>query len=433
MRLTSVSNLFRDINTFKLLDEIEWLRRRLFFERHTPDNLMNLIRSANYDLDGSLAPECFCQWCDKRGGSDQILDADLTSCKFVPFFKNLTDNCGLTVLNLPQVEFGNQGQYKFKQYICGPVVTADCHLVTFNAKEWNAHESWKCITYGERIWKATRVGDPELKKLWFLFKILDPYCYFHEREVLMQRAAAHAQVPLAAGDVVDEDAGNSMDDEAAENSMDDEAAENSGSGMNAIDMTPYLQNVDLIDGAPDCRPFLTAMAGKVVMHVHPLENDKTKREVHRLIRPCVEGFYKRRDFDVSRVLSGNDYHADPYFAVTLSRVEGGLTPENVVGCFLAYWHAYPNNIVEIRFEAVKGDESGLLLSAMHWTVFYMARNDPFIMANLGTVEHSVMIQVHLSTDDSPAVWTKDMLYADYFEDERRDEDELVLQKEVMLC
>jgi hypothetical protein len=73
----------------------------------------------------------------------------------------------------------------------------------------------------------------------------------------------------------------------------------------------YLQNFDL----QGCKHFLAAMRNsKLVMHVHPLETQETKREVHEFIRPYVEGFYGRNDFDLSMLLGGM---ADPYFAVTL--------------------------------------------------------------------------------------------------------------------
>jgi hypothetical protein len=173
------------------------------------------------------------------------------------------------------------------------------------------------------------------------------------------------------------------------------------------------------------------------MRVHPLETAETKREVHELIRPCVEDFYGRDDFDLSVLLGGA---ADPYFAVTLapfaavaSSLRGGAAePRNVAGCMLGYWHASPTNTVEIRFEATRSaDDSCLLLHAMKWAVLYMAQNDPFIKANLAG-EQAVTVRACLSTDDSPAVWTKDILYAEGFEDARRAKEELVLEKEMML-
>jgi hypothetical protein len=191
----------------------------------------------------------------------------------------------------------------------------------------------------------------------------------------------------------------------------------------------YIQPVDL----PECKHFLAAMRkSKVVMHVHPLETEENKREVHELIRPCVEGFYGRDDFDLSMLLGGT---ADPYFAVTLA--EGAAEPRNVVGCMLGYWHASPTNTVEIRFEATRSeDDSSLLLHAMKWAVLYMARNDPFIKANLAG-EQAVTVRACLSTDDSPAVWTADMLYAECFAAPHRgaggDDDEIVLEKELSLA
>ncbi len=200
----------------------------------------------------------------------------------------------------------------------------------------------------------------------------------------------------------------------------------------------YLQTVDL----PECRHFLAAMRqSKLVMHVHPLETEENKREVHELIRPCVESFYGRDDFDLSVLLGGA---ADPYFAVTLSRFAAvasrsrsgsgdAAAPRNVAGCMLGYWHASPTNTVEIRFEATRSeDDSCLLLQAMKWAVLYMAKNDPFIKANLAG-EQAVTVRACLSTDDSPAVWTADMLYAERFAARGGDDDELVLEKELSLA
>jgi hypothetical protein len=69
---------------------------------------------------------------------------------------------------------------------------------------------------------------------------------------------------------------------------------------------------------------------------------------------------------------------------------------------------------------------------MKWAVFYLARNDPFVKVNLAG-KQAVTVRVCLSTDDSSAVWTKDMLYAECFEDAGGDDDELVLEKELSLC
>ena len=190
----------------------------------------------------------------------------------------------------------------------------------------------------------------------------------------------------------------------------------------------YLQTVDL----PECKHFLAAMRqSKLVMHVHPLETEETKREVHELIRPCVEGFYGRDDFDLSVLLGGA-----AYFAVTLEDAEGAAEPaRNVAGCMLGYWHASPTNTVEIRFEATRSaDDSCLLLHAMKWAVLYMADNDPFIKANLAAAAYggAVTVRACLSTDDSPAVWTADMLYAERFSDAGGDDEELVLEKDLSL-
>ncbi len=68
---------------------------------------------------------------------------------------------------------------------------------------------------------------------------------------------------------------------------------------------------------------------------------------------------------------------------------------------------------------------------MKWAVLYMAKNDPFIKANLAD-EQAVTVRACLSTDDSPAVWTADMLYAERFSDAGGDDDELVLEKDLSL-
>jgi hypothetical protein len=181
-------------------------------------------------------------------------------------------------------------------------------------------------------------------------------------------------------------------------------------------------------------PFLATMRAQgVALRVHLLNDDEAlKTAAYDLIKPCVEDFYQRCDFAPEMLDAA-------YFVMTLSkapvaleidgvscndtaRLQESLSPSDVMGCLVGFWLPFPENAVEVRFECVRtelqghaGSEemfqcyNGMLLTGLQWTVHYLARNDPFIMLNLGG-GRMVDVRVYMDLyDRGHNVWSQALL------------------------
>ena len=323
--------------------------------------------------------------------------------------------------------------------LCGHVVDTDAHLVC-DLDEKHIEQGWRYILFGSRLFKAKSIHDPELKKLWFLFRLLETFRVDVEREDLLRRAKEHA----------DKTDGLS----AAMQAM--EVSESKLS--QTVNLKKFIHCMNLSCDCWYSVPFLRVLqAQNVELHVHLMAQnddagDAMQGKVHRMIKPCVENFYQRSDFGVGMLNNA-------YFVVTLSRTNEtakDVAAEDVLGCVVAWWHPYPANTFEVRFESLRRELVGpdmsmgldfqtsdidmqadmqpdmqphmqpaqvfqcykdLLLQGLHWGVYFIARNDPFIMLNLGS-SRTVSVHMNLDLDESyekcvgPSVWGQQALEAE---------------------
>ena len=78
-------------------------------------------------------------------------------------------------------------------------------------------------------------------------------------------------------------------------------------------------------------------------------------------------------------------------------------------CLVGYFKPYPDNAIEVRYEAVRREilpEEGydhLLLVGLQWAVHFLARNDPFVMLNVGGARR-IDVQLFLDLEPTHNVW-----------------------------
>jgi hypothetical protein len=190
------------------------------------------------------------------------------------------------------------------------VVEVDAHLAMYKSKEGGI-----LLAYGSRLFNAKHGNDAELKKLWFLFRLLETFRVRYERDNMKKLARIHAKSSIfyVSEPVKPTRPPVSIVWEPRSASLFD---------TNTIDLAAYIANMDL-RGETSPRwlntHFLTNLATrKLRLRVHLLDNEKQlQEEAYQLIRPCVEDYYQRHDFSLDMLDAA-------YFVLTLSKVQLGL-------------------------------------------------------------------------------------------------------------
>jgi hypothetical protein len=145
-RIFAVSNVLLEQSILALKQENEKLKLTIFWKDHGIKEMLYAMAFAN-----SMSTDCKCSTCMARdqGGEEYVYE-----CRFNPWFEERLAECGI------ETSVG---------------VTTDQHKCTF-IEACNTHivhaQDWSSFTYGSKLWNAKSVGDPELKKLAKLFKVL---------------------------------------------------------------------------------------------------------------------------------------------------------------------------------------------------------------------------------------------------------------------
>lgn len=154
-RLRSVSRLSSDPRVQALLRENQKLKLSLFWKDHNIIHLEMAMGLCNISNGG---PNCSCIACGKGGRTADHATLTHGPCAFKPYFKSLAKKHGLVTLYT--------GWRKRIQHEAGDwngVEDLDTHLVIIRKDDWFS------VEYGSKLWKATHVDDPELKRLGMFF------------------------------------------------------------------------------------------------------------------------------------------------------------------------------------------------------------------------------------------------------------------------
>lgn len=374
--LTVTSKVFRDLRIVNLNQTIDSLQLQLFYKDFGPERLGEALKAANFGIE--KGPACACKACFLAGrgreeGDD--FDDDKTPCNFIPWFEQIAGICGLTIFNAHKA--------KFRMYMGEAFAEEDAHIVTYYAPGTaDVRFGWRFVTLGSKLSNAKSIDDPELRKLRFFFRILETFRTDFERKGIIQQARLYA--------------------EKVGGCIATETVDLLGGSQKRVDLKQYIAFMELND------QFVQILESyNVQLHVHVLNTSEDKANVYQLIKPCVEVFYDRDDFALEML-------DDAYFVLTLSR--GERHSSDVLACAVGFWLPYPDNTFEIRYESIRKEllgsdkdpfngYSNILLSGVEWASYYLARNDPFVIMNLGQARVvTVQIYLELGSEDHWDVW-----------------------------
>jgi hypothetical protein len=161
-KLLLVSKIFADERLSELLAENRVLKLKLFWKDHAISQLQIAMINANQKEFGG--PGCKCVVCAVCGRDDHYdgyeeLDFD---CTFKPYFETLLRECGLHSMNNNEV-ISKVVELHMSDDTGNVVYNADTHLVRIGRNDWDT------FSYGSKLWKASSIDDPEIKKLQNLF------------------------------------------------------------------------------------------------------------------------------------------------------------------------------------------------------------------------------------------------------------------------
>jgi hypothetical protein len=160
-KVVFVCKLLLDQRVIELKRENEQLKLKLFWKTYNPTHLKGWMAEGNQC---SLGPKCGWLVCcvSGRASDEEVANRGTFTCTFKPWFEQKITECGMTIgCGTDGVTDGSHVDDYNSLY------DVDCH---FNSL---ARQDWLCWSYGSKLWKATSVNDPELKKLAALFKVLD--------------------------------------------------------------------------------------------------------------------------------------------------------------------------------------------------------------------------------------------------------------------
>lgn len=174
-RFASVAKILTDQLVVRLLAENRALKLELFWNKYNFGELHDAMKTANQKYKG---PDCNCHTCDfvGRKNEDDGVIAEGYDCRFKIYFENLLAECGMISTHTPTDydHFFIAEEDGDLAHICmngGNCVDVDTHIV-----DSSEIADWRYFTYGARIWKASSVDDPELRKLVLLFhKLLEDF------------------------------------------------------------------------------------------------------------------------------------------------------------------------------------------------------------------------------------------------------------------
>ena len=169
-RLAAVSRILFDERVIEMRQEVERLKLEVFWR----DNCLFRLQKAMATANGNHM-QCMCTGCALSGRTiDFRVDphADRNICKFSPWF-----DAQLLVLGFVVSDVEHPNRTHIKPYNgVGPLkrndcFDSDCHFIKLGPNDL----SWYMFAFGERLWKAKNVNDPELQKLSNLISVLEGY------------------------------------------------------------------------------------------------------------------------------------------------------------------------------------------------------------------------------------------------------------------
>lgn len=177
-RLATISKIFLDARFLKIKKENEELKKRneelelrMFWVKHSPQKLARYMKEANNDP--FIMASCNCENCflARRLLTNTEVDYSIKECKFIAWFNQRAQDCGLTYT---KVDVSFKGNYKAmtigKKNITGyQICDVDYHMVD------TSFDKCDRFVFGRKLFAAKNVNDPELKKLVRLFKIIRQY------------------------------------------------------------------------------------------------------------------------------------------------------------------------------------------------------------------------------------------------------------------
>jgi hypothetical protein len=162
-RLAIISKIFWESRIATLRKQNEDLLMEIFWRNHNLQKLIKAMKRANYGNEKSL--KCNCWRCSVAGRIGAGVRSDPnTSCKFIPWFETKLAECELTYEGAP----ARHSHVFHMSDKAAAVCDVDSHFVETVMIGGFLHR----FTYGSKIWKATSVSNPELKKLEKLFKLI---------------------------------------------------------------------------------------------------------------------------------------------------------------------------------------------------------------------------------------------------------------------
>jgi hypothetical protein len=156
-KLSVVSQLLYDERIIEQRQEIERLRLQLFWKDHDMKRLTELMAIANGNH-----TKCACDVCGLKGRIKHVEPESAVrgeKCLFGPWFNAQLVECGLVAVG--STRFDQHPAINHRSLHRGSCVEVDCHFTFCPADE----DVWLGFFFGERLWKATTVDDPELRKL----------------------------------------------------------------------------------------------------------------------------------------------------------------------------------------------------------------------------------------------------------------------------
>ncbi len=145
-----------------LMEEIRAFKLKLYWKDHNISQLETAMSNANQC--GPDAPMCRCLACAVSGRLDKEEESNGGfECFFKPYFETLLSKCGMTFQHFQGKDSGQHDADDSGN----SVYDDDTHFVFLGRDDWFA------FAIGAKLWKATTVDNPELRKLSTLFQSLN--------------------------------------------------------------------------------------------------------------------------------------------------------------------------------------------------------------------------------------------------------------------
>lgn len=153
-RLAAVSRILFDERVVEMRQEIERLKLDVFWR----DNSLFRLQRAMAMVNGNKM-QCMCSVCSLSGRCPFFRvdpNTDRNICKFTPWFEAQLSGFVVSDVEQPHHYHVRSGFGPLTRDDC---FDSDCHFVNLSPV------SWYMFAFGERLWKAKSVNDPELLKL----------------------------------------------------------------------------------------------------------------------------------------------------------------------------------------------------------------------------------------------------------------------------